>query len=646
MIGPNDTTDLDDWQRFVMTHGWRAPVSSLAHIVGQTAEAITAFRSTGVCNRQPRSKNFSELFALWHGHPPRDEDWPNPRKLGRINGYEWQEPEVALLVSLVGRLGPGEIAKILTARLRKLTGDAEAERTTVAVLLRIGSVGMQTNDVLGGITTADAGREINSLAIITHAIRTKELTFLRVGRLLVIPHAVWSEWKSKRVFPPEGFVPLRSLKEALSIHSDKLSEFARMGYVPSAIRCTPYGAKGPSSQFGVWYIDPKVAEQILADRQAGRPMPWHGKPIQDNLRTTFKLWKQRQHPVTCQTCADIWGEGGAPVTYEDYAIRYSPLAHGAKRHLTRKWNPGLTVSELALAAECTESHVRLAIGNGMLQSTLDGRQQYISLTEATRWRARKCPSGTGEKSWVSLDTACKLYLFTREDLDALISNGTLKLKVGSAGAARGIHYVSRHQCGNLREKVGFTEEEAARRVGVAVPRFRQLLEGVHWRKADGIPLSTVQAVIKRLASQEGYTVEEAASTLDTTTEWVLARKQDGTIKMTRTKWDTERVYITEPMLKRLREAQKNPAARERFNSDWLRVGDASTEAGVTATTITKWVENGELERSPSKGGWVYPREAVRARARIYWNSVRFHRATPPDWLTEEKLIAETAAAAD
>lgn len=628
-------TDATGWQQFVLANGWRAQAYELAAVIGQSAEEIDRVRRTGACTRLQKGKGFSELFTLWHGRLPNDDEWPMPRKMGSNSAYEWQGPELALLASLVGRLGIAEIAQTLTNMLRKQTGDLSAERTRNSVQLSINRIGMQSKDVLGGITTAEAGREIGSLAIINQAIHKKQLRAVRVGRLWVIPHAVWAEWKAKRIFPPKGHVLLSSIRDALSIRSDKLSEFARMGYVPTAMRCNPYGTKGPSTQFGTWYIDKKVAAKLLSDRRAGRPMPWHGKPIADNLRATFKTWEKRKHPTSCKTCAEIWGKKGAPKSYEDYVLRYPPLAHGAKRHLTRQWNPGLTIEELAEYAGRSASYVRRAISNGMLETTLESRRQHVSRTNATRWKARKCPTGDNEKSWISLDTASKLYLFTLPELRGFITNGKLKSKIGTNGPMRDVVYVSRHQCGQLREKIGFTEEQAARRVGVTVPRLRLLLDGVAWRKADGIPLVTVQAAIKRLESHEGYTIEEAATKLGMTVQWVLARKQDGTIKVSQAKWDRRRVYITEPMLQRLQEAKEKPVERERFNADWLRLSEAAHEAGVSSTTLIHWAEEAELERRQSKVGWRYHREAVRARARRYWDSVRFHRATPPDWLLAE-----------
>lgn len=623
--------DAADWRRFILMNGWRAPAHVLAAVLSRTAEEVERVRRTHACTRLRKAKCFAELFTLWHGRAPADDEWPIPRKAGAHGHYEWQAPELALLASLVGRLGNAEIAQTLTNRLRERTGDLRAARTRAAVQQRVNKIGMQSTDVLGGITTTEAGREIDSLAIVHQAIHKKQLRPFRVGRLWVIPHDVWEAWKAKRVFPPNGFVLLSSIREALSIRSDKLSEFARMGYVPTAVRCNPYGTRGPSTQFGTWYIDAKVAARLVADRRAGRPMPWHGKPMADNLHATFRLWENRKHPTSCNTCADIWGRRGAPRSYEDYAARYPALAHGAKRHLTRPWSPGLTIGEVAASAGCSANRVRRAIANGMLNATPDGRFQYVSRTDATRWRARRCPTGESNKSWISLRTACKQYLFTLPELRGFIASKKLKTRTGIGGAARGVVYVSRHQCGQLREKIGFTEEQAARRVGVSVARLRTLLEGVDWRKANGIPLATVQAVLKRLQSRDGYTIEQAANKLGMPVQWVLARKQDGTVKVSRAKWDRRRVYITEPMLQRLKEAKRKPVQRERLSADWMRLSDAAQDAGVCTTTLIRWAENGELERRPSRTGWRYHRGAVRSQARRYWKSVRFHRATPPDW---------------
>ena len=622
------------WERFVIDHGHGADTRDLAFVLRRTTEEIRELRATGACSKNGKQKNFTELFRLWHGSDPQDDDWPRPRTVRR-GEYEWQGPELALLASLVGGLGTTAIAQVLTERLRRLTGDPKASRNSTSVQNTINRIGMQSKDVIGGITTAAAGREIGSFAIINQAIRKGELRALRVGRRWVIPHEAWAAWKVLRVFPPPGYVALATLKQPLSIRSDKLSEYARMGFVPTAIRCNPYGAGLPSTQFGTWHIDPEVAKSLVADRHAGRPMPWHGKPLAENLRVTYRLWQQRQHPSSCETCADIWGGAGAPTTVEDYAKRYPPLAHGAKRHLTLHWNAGLTVAAAARKAGCSVAQVGRAIANGTLSAETRGHSISITRTDATRWISRGSPAGETQQSWVSLQTAQQRYLFTSRDLKAFIASGALTTKTGALGAMRGIVYVSRAQCARLREEIGFTEQEAARRTGLTVPQLREMLRGLNWRGTGAIPLATVQAVIKRLQSRRGYTIEEAAEAVGKDAGWVEDRIVDGTVRPLRTKHDPARRYLSEPMMRRLRKALTTPQSRTATQAGWLRLGEAALDAGVTTATIIKWAERHELERVRGSNGWRYPRDGVRARARAYWQTSRFQRATPPRWLRTE-----------
>lgn len=624
----------DAWERFVVEHGHRAVGIDLAFILGRPVEEIDRLRAAGVCSKTRERKTFGELFRLWHGREPGEGEWPPPRISG-AGKYEWQPPELVLLASLVGRLGKEEIAQILTERLRRLTGDQEASRSLHAVQVGITRIGMQTKDVVGGITTSEAGKEIGSLAMVNQAIHKGDIRAVRVGRLWVIPRDAWAAWKTQRVFPAAGYVPLASLKQALSIRSDKLSEYARLGYVPTALRCNPYGTGRHSTQFGTWYLAPKVAQQLVADRHAGRPMPWHGKPLTENLRVTYRLWQQRKHPPSCRTCATIWGRKGVPSSFEAYSERYPPLAHGAKRHLTLPWMPGLTISELARKAGCARSRVCRAIVNGTLNALEQGGETYIAKTNATRWISRGCPVGDSDRSWISIATAAKRYLFTAPELKAFIAHGKLKSKAGTDGAMRGIVYVSWQQCAALRETIGFTEREAARRAGVPVPEFRAALAGVDWRGTGAIPLVTVQAVIKRLRSRPGVTIEEAAQLLGKDIAWVEARIEDGTVRTLRRRWNANQRYLSEPMMRRLRAALEKPLSTTSPAEDCLRLGAAAFEAGVTAATIINWANAGDLERVQTRTGWRYPRHAVRARARLYWQSVRFQRAIPPEWLRAE-----------
>lgn len=627
---------MKNWQRFILEHGWRAWKHELAAVLGRTLDEVEAVRRTGACRKLEHIKRFAELFTLWRGRAPRDDEWPMPRRTGTKRSYEWQPPEDALLASLVGRIDPIAIADALTTRLRKRTGDPRAQRTRWSVLVRMQKVGLQTTDVVGGITLSSAGREIGAYAAVFQAIRDGRLRAHRVGRLWVIPYEAWATWKAKHVFPPKGYVMLAKLKKPLGIRSDKLSEWARAGNVPGALRCNPYGMRMKSTQFGTWWIPGSLARKLIADRRAGRPMPWHGQPDPTgNNRVTYKLWQQRKHPPACRTCTEIWGAEGAPRTIDDYMLRYPPLAHGAKRHLTRKWSPGLTVDEVAALAGKSIPTVRSAIRNGQLETNRNGHYVYVARWEATRWRARNCPTGDGERSWISIRTASEIYLFAPYEIRRFMREGKLLSKVGTYGAQRGITYVSRQQCAMLRAKLGFTEEDAAKRIGVSPARFRILLKGVNWRAAGGIPLVTVQAVIKRLQSRAGLTIEDAAKKLSVTVQWIHERKLDGTIRVSRAKWDRRRTYISEPMMERLREAKRKPVKVDRFGPDWLFLNQAAAEAGISIAMIGRWADEGTLERRHSNLGWRYRRKDVRTRARQYWRTNRMHRAVPPEWLRRE-----------
>lgn len=633
------------WKRFVLVDGAGARNSVLAHILDRTVAEIEAVkRASSGGKRGWRSSDFDVLFEKWNGRPPRDEEWPVPRFYATRRSYEWQAPEVAVLATLVGQLSVSDMAQALTARLKAITGDKSAMRDRTAVQNQIARMGLMSSDLLGGIAAPDAGREVGSYQLVHQAIRRRELKARKIGDRLMIGHTDWAQWKAKIQAPPEGFVQLSTLKGPLGHHSDKLSEWARMGYVPGAVQFKPFGTKGMNTtQFGSWYVPQAVADQLLADRREGRPMPWHGKPLLDNLKVTFRLWQERKHPIACETCAQIWGEAGAPAGFDEYIQRYPALAHGAKRHLTMVWHPGMTVGELAQRSFRSDSHVRRAIDNGALAATVFDGVQRITRTDAARWIARRCPTGDAEKSWLSFESAEKQYLLSEADLVDLCGRGVFKLKVGANGPKRGVRYVLRQQCAQYREKVGFSEDEAAARAKVSVAQMRELLQGVDWRGAKGIPLVTLQAVIKRIQSQEGHTVEQASAALGAPAQWIAERVADGTVSLRRNKWD-DRLYLTEPMMARLRKALGKPLPRARLDASWIRLSDAGHLAGVSTTTLARWGEAGEIRRSPELNGMHYHQDDVRARARMYWKTVRYRRAKLPAWLVAELQVASVASA--
>lgn len=624
-------------QAFILEYGHLARSHHLAHLLQQPAAAIERVRGTGAMRRLPKHLDFGELFTRWRGRPPRDDEWPAPRRVGRRRSYEWQAPDYALIASLVGTVGPVEIRQALNARLRRVTGDPNAERSKNAVQTMINKIGLQTSDVVGGVTIAQAAKEIGTRSILDHEIRVGKLHVVRVGRYLVIPHDELARWKGTRVFPPAGFIKLAKLRKRLGIRSDKLSEWARLGYIPTAIRCNPSGTGEKNTQFGTWYIDPKVARKILVDRRAGRPMPWWGKPEPHNLRITFTLWQKRKHPARCSTCAVIWGPAGPPRTFEGYCARYHPLAHGAKRHLTMVYSDGLTRSQVAELAMVSLTTVQRAIANGAIRASRVGQQTFVTRTDATRWKARRCPTGESMKSWLAIRTACNQYGFTPVELERFIASGALLLKIGTDGPQRGYRFVLRQQVRELRDMIGYSESEAARQAKVSISRLRVLLRGLEWRPTERIPFAVIHNVIKRKYSRCGWTIADAARLLGKPTAWIRAEILAGTIRPLRTTWDKRRLYISAPMMKRLRAAAARPRpTRVRFTKEWLLQGQATHLAGVSTTTLQRWGELGEVKCQPSEHGRRYHRRSVISRARTYWAwaSKRYKRAAAPAWLQE------------
>lgn len=640
------------WQEFVRDYGWRARAEHLAKVLGITERKVRKERSVTPPRARSTALGFLEIFTTWNGRAPNDDEWPAPHKSG-AGGYVWYPPELQLLASLVGTMSYGEIAQVLTKRLKDLTGDRRAVRKKNSVALAANRMGLVSTDVLGGITVTEAARQIGTTHVVHAAIKNGLLKARKVGRLWVISHQEWTRWKATIVRAPEGYVQLASLRQQLGIRSDaKLPEFASLGYVPTAIRCNPYGTQVKTTAHGTWYIREDVANQLVADRQAGRPMPWHGKPLPDNLKATYRNWNRRKHPDSCATCRTIWGKRGEPKTFEDYVARYPALQLGEKRHLTMRWDPGLSLSELATSTGTSRSHVARALANGMFVATKVGRANYVSRTEATRWKARKCPAGDSRRSYICLTTAMTAYGFTPAELKREILAGRLKGKLETTGPSKGVAFVNRQQCAMYRESVGYTRAQAAARLGVSVERLRELLEGVDWRAGEGsgnrVPLRTLQALAKRKDSAHGHTMAEAAHAVGRSEQWVRQCIADGVIRVTATKWNPDRIYITTPMLKRLRTAAKNGVkAAPTLDGDWLAPGAAAVEAGVSQVTLNRWVASGNVERQLTGRYWKVHRNALRAYARQFWDTEihRRPRSVPPAWYRNTSQFEESAPAA-
>jgi hypothetical protein len=617
------------WQDFVIAHGSYARGYHLAHVVQQPLADVERLRGRNVCvKKQGSAKTFAELFTLWRGRPPAEDEWPKPQRRGR-GEYEWLGPELALLARLIGEMGPKEIAGVLTERLRQLTGDESAVRSTTSVQIATNRVGLQTTDVVGGITAAEAGRQIRSYGSVLHAIDRGDLPMRRVGRLMVIPHAAWDRWKSERPQPPKDYVRLAPVFKQLGISSDsKPQEFSM--HIPTAEQFHPFGERGGTSRRGVWFVKASVARKLIADRRAGRPMPWHGKPNIGNLKHSWKLLQKRQHPNTCAECKRIF-QAGVPTTFDDFVAAYPPLSHGDKRHLTREWNPGLTVKELAAQVGFHPMSVCLAIRNGSLRAKKVGKAWHITRTDATRWKARNYPSGDGIHSWISRSLATRFYGFSVEDLDAFVRDGRLNAKAGAHGQS----LVSRQQCKELREAIGYTEAEAAKRCGLTVAKFRVMLRGldVERRAKTGIRPDVIRNVQRRLSVLPGITFEAAAATLGKPQHWIRRQLHLGLIEVVRAKWDHKRLYLTKAAIAKLqRIAADGKRLQHELGDDWLMLQEAARHAGVTTGTIQAWAGEGDLQRRRAPGGMRYRKASIEERARRYWPTQRFKRATPPAWL--------------
>lgn len=622
------------WKTFVLVQGHGCRARDLAAVLGRPEAEIRRVRdqARGGSPVQRRPQGFAALFEAWHGRPPADEEWPRPAFVKGRGAYEWQQPELTLIATLVGQISVPAIAAALSARLREVTGDPSATRSASSVQNVLCSIGLQAADVIGGVTVRDAGAAVGTTTRIQQALRKGRLTGRKVGQRLVIAREDLEAFQEQLEVPPEGYVALSSLREPMGILSGgKLAEFARMGYIPSAVQVRVNGRQAGDP--GLWFVSPGVAKQLLVDRQAGKPMPWAGRPQLSNLKASWKLFQERRHPESCETCCNLWGDGGAPLDFAGFAARYPGLAHGAKRHLTMKWTPGLTLDEAASRAGRSMSDVRTALRNGALVATLRDGQMFLSKSDVARWIARKCPLGDGRGSWISIEDAVEQYGFSRDEFKGFIERDEIESQIGMEGETLGRLYLARQQCVSLRDRIGYTEVHAAARLKITIDELRALLDGVHWRSSGRIPMSTLQAVQKRMQSCHGHTVEEAAALLGVTVDWVQARVQDGTATLKRNSWGG-RPYFAEPMLQALK-AAVGVEPKRALGEEWLSLSPAAALAGVSTGTVMKWGEGALVRREASDRGWRYHVEDLRQQARIHWSQTRYKRDKRPQWLIVE-----------
>ncbi|TXG96587.1 MAG: hypothetical protein E6R08_09030 [Nevskiaceae bacterium] len=307
-------------------------------------------------------------------------------------------------------------------------------------------------------------------------------------------------------------------------------------------------------------------------------------PRLDNLKTTYKRWLGKRHPAACATCALVWGNSGAPASFREYADRYPSLDRGAKRHLTQSWDPGLTLKQVATEAGCRLGVVQAAVDRGMLEAAEHYGQLYVTRTSATLWRKNGAPSGGSVRSWISLKGAEARYGFTARELRRYVRMGQLahKVVIGEDGRSEAV-MVSRRQCGLLRDRIGYTPDQAASRLKVEASELGKLLEGLEWQRTGKlIPFAVIKTAAKRLG--------------DLTTR---------------------------------------PSVASASSADWISAREASKLAGVSIATIGRWTSDGEVERRHQPRGWHYKALDVEQRSRTYW-SEHADRPGCPEWLAAER----------
>lgn len=608
------------WQDFVLEHAQGLRHDATAHIVGVTEQEVRQIRYQAGASNCRRLERFAEVFKLWHGRDPQDSDWPVPRREGSSRCYQWHPPELALLVSQIGLLGPNEIATLLTHRLRKVTGDPRAARSRSAVMVRIQQLGLQVSDLQGAITVAEAAHQLRGRTPIDKAIKRGELVARRVGKYLALDLRSWKAWLEKRDIAPPGSVRLSTLKGPLGIKSDKLSEWARAGLIPDTVRVNLCG-DGPTTQFGTWFILETTAKRLIADRAAGRPMPWAGKPYASNLATTWALYSKRRHHESCPDCSRIWSGLPAPRNLEEFSERYPPLTLSAKRHLTSNLSRGFTVMAAASYASCKTADVSAALRKGLLKRTR-GR---ITLAELQAWMGKGRPTGRTPLQWIAEETAMQRYGVTRQELR--------QIQEITSRESNGVREYSRVQCA---EHFGpdYTRIRAARVLGVTPHKLDALCNGLEWQRHDIVTQSMMIQLRRRMEHSQGDTPTSAAKRLSVPLASVQAAIDEGVIEPLRSSHDAALLIITPPMLRVLRAHLRKPSLPK--PPPGLTLMEASRHAGVSTATLLKWCNDGEVRYRGAQPGRVYDPASVEARAREYWANARSGRQYDkrrPSWIS-------------
>lgn len=242
-----------------------------------------------------------------------------------------------------------------------------------------------------------------------------------------------------------------------------------------------------------------------------------------------------------------------------------------------------------MAAEGSFSvdRARQAVSNGMLAATRIGGKEYVSRTDATLWISKGGPAGDSAGSWVTVEDAMQRYGFTHEEMQGFLATGELsqRRRAGEQGASDQI-LVSRLQCGQLRDKLGYTAEQASARLRVAIQDLPELLQGLQWRSSgDLIPLATIRAAAKRLAGRPS--------------------------------------------------GSEVPPVE---HAGWVRASEAIEIAGISTSLLGRWAASKYVARRANAAGWRYDVADLKRCARAYW-SKRESDPSMPNWLAMEQQEA-------
>ncbi len=247
--------------------------------------------------------------------------------------------------------------------------------------------------------------------------------------------------------PPAGYVPLSELARALGQRVDALSRLARISMVPNALRVECRGG----ARSVTWYVPGRTADGLIAQHRAGLPMPWHGKPLVDDLAATYRLWRVRKHPSACLKCHRIWGHVEPPASFEAYVDRYSRLSLGDKAHLTQLWAKLRPLAEAIehLARLCGHDRVVEAIENGILPTIERDGQAWMDSRVIDEWSAAGYPQALAgaRPVWVLASTAAALSSVDLEQVLWLIENDEVQARMGSGPVSKGRLFVDQLEVG-------------------------------------------------------------------------------------------------------------------------------------------------------------------------------------------------------